>query len=175
MAGRLCDVRSVSWAILLGFCAGLSATEFRSFRSIPARGSTPEGTVAVKRFVPVDKEVVAAAVTQVLEAWNTPAFTAYVGEDFYDRTRFVDATATIPKDARLEVLSVSNIHLVNQYVRPAAEEGMPDIRITQVSVTARTQEVFNDPEAGYQRIEGTNEYIITVEEDVVAAAKKGSG
>jgi hypothetical protein len=111
---------------------------------------------------PVERDRVEAAVRQLAQAWNTPALPAYLAPNFYGKERLLDTLASsVPKDARLRVLSIQGVQTLAQYVQ--ARDG-GEVMVSRVSVTARTQVEFNDPKAGLKRLDGTNEFILQVTE-----------
>ncbi|MBI9087066.1 MAG: hypothetical protein JEZ11_25960 [Desulfobacterales bacterium] len=145
------------------------AAEFRAFRKIatPAASARPEGARAVEAIVPVDKQAVEAAIREVFTSWNSPGMTGSLSGNFYDAGRLGNSAQSIPKDARIDVLSVSGIQTIGQYIQPP-ETGSndPAMLVSEVSITVRTQIVYNDLDQGYQRIEGTNEYIVEVSREM---------
>jgi len=85
-------------------------------------------------------------------------------ENFYDASRLSDAMEEkVPKDAELRLMSVQGTQTLEQYRR--IENGQTIIS-SVVSVTANTQMEFHDPERGFRRLEGQNEYIIRIDEAV---------
>ncbi len=89
--------------------------------------------------------------------------TGLLSSGFYNADRLGDSAQSIPKDARIDVLAVSGIRTIDQRLQPPEpDSGDKTLLVSDVSVTVRTQIVYNDTGQGYQRIEGTNEYIIEV-------------
>lgn len=123
----------------------------------------PPGTRTGASQQPVSAARVEEAVKKIAAAWNTPNLAPMLADSFYDKSRLVDALSTkVPRDARLRVLSVQGIQTLNQYLQKSAS-GMEQ-RISRVSVTVRTQLEYNDPQAGFQRLDGTNEFILLIAE-----------
>lgn len=139
------------------------ASEFRLIRPIPTPKAPPEKAVPVEKIRPVDREVVEGAVRELIQAWNNKNIEGVVGEEFYDKSRLSDAMdEKVPRDAELRILSIQGIQTLNQYteVDPSGARWT----VSTVSATVRTQLEFNDPDSGFQRREGTNEYIFMVKE-----------
>ncbi len=142
----------------------LYATEFRTFRPIPTPVvAVPEGARVVQKLQPVSMETVEKAVKTLFSTWNTPEMGKFISDSFYDKYRLLDSMQTLPaRDAKIRLLSINNVQVLNQYVQPV-DENLYN-RISTVSVNARTQIEFNDPVKGFQRLEGTNEYILEINE-----------
>jgi hypothetical protein len=143
---------------------------FRRFEPIAeprVSADVPRGRV----LRPVSRAKVEEAVERLLEAWNGSDLASVVGETFYDRSRLLDAVdQVVPRDATLRLLSIQGHETLAQEVRPVP--GVPDSLDlwSTVSVTLRTQLEYNDPIAGFQRLEGLNEYILKIRERVARAA-----
>jgi hypothetical protein len=135
--------------------------EFRALQPIPTpRASDKAG--GVHRFVPVDPKLIETAVRELFAAWNTPRMRELFGADYYEATRLIDTLATeLPRDAVLRVLAIESMSTLNQTVQPGGPARPPAL-ISTVSVIVRTQLEFNDPEDGFQRREGINEYVFEV-------------
>jgi len=136
--------------------------EFRRVRPVSAPEPLPKGAVAVPQLSPVDRRVVEAIVHELFKAWNGEGMEQHLADGFYDKRRFLDAMdEDVPKDARLRVLGLSNIQTVRQYLKARASGG-GQLRVSTVSVTVTSQVEYNDPERGFQRREGVNEYIFEI-------------
>ena len=123
----------------------------------------PPGARAVTASRPVPRERIEAAVNQVTASWNTAELAPLLAENFYDKSRLLDAlNARVPRDAKLRVLAIQGIQTLNQYLQ--ANPGGTEDLVSRVSVTVRTQLEFNDPTKGFQRLDGTNEIILLVTE-----------
>jgi hypothetical protein len=68
----------------------------------------------------------------------------------------------VPRDAVLRVLGVQGVQTLEQYVQ--ADDSGQAMLVSRVSATVRTQVEFDDPAAGFQRREGTNEIVLLVKE-----------
>ncbi len=136
-----------------------AAQEGRGFNPIarPSQAPVlPDGAVAVNPPRPLPRETIERAVRQVLEAWNERRLDRVLAKDFRDRERLVDALETkVPRDAKLRLTAVQGWQVLSQFRRGATV-------VSRVSVTVRTQVEFNDPAAGFQARDGTNEFVLTV-------------
>ncbi len=142
------------------------ASEFRSFRPVltPSIGAATVGTALRSRSVmkPVSRDIAGKAMEKIIAAWNENSVGSVLGDDFFDKSRVDDAmNAKVPRDARIEVLAIRSVQTLGQQIVDSAHGRL---LVSRVSVTARTQLTFNDPTNGYQRREGTNEYILRIKQ-----------
>jgi len=137
----------------------VGGSEFRSFRPIVI----PAGqAMAQANIKPISRALIVKAVNKLVAAWNGNAMDAVLGNDFYDKFRLADAmNSKVPRDARLEVLSIQATQTLSQ---KTADSPSGELLLSIVSATVRTQLTFNDPVNGYQRREGTNEYIMRIKQ-----------
>jgi len=151
----------ISFVALCIFAMASDAQEFRKFNPIPTPGAAPKGATRVAAVQPVDTQMAKSAAEKVLKAWNSGGLDKYLSADFYDKSRLTDAmTEKVPRDANVRVLSVKRVQTLQQF-RKGNEI------ISTVSVTADTQIEFNDVNKGFRRLEGENEYILRITEEVV--------
>lgn len=154
--------------ITMFFCvcsAPSYSQEFRTFNPVPTPGKMPKGAVPVTQVQPLSHEKTASAVQEVFDAWNRGDMERYLGNEFYDKTRLTDALTTKDqKDATVRVLSTQGSQTINQIQR-RSDNGKTEI-ISTVSVRANTQIEFNDPGKGFRKLEGTNEYIMRITEEI---------
>ncbi len=152
--------------LLLAALASLAATpagaqDFRAIRPIArpaALPPLPDGAVRVAPPRPVARATVEAAMAKVAAAWTDKRLDGTLAADFYRRDELRDAMQTrVPRDARLRVVAVQGWQVLDQYRRAGT-------LYTRLSVTARTQVEFNDPAAGFQARDGTNDYEMTLSE-----------
>lgn len=159
-------ISSVVYGLVLGaLAAGAAAQEFRQINRIPTlrASALPDGARAVTRVEPVPAAVVEAAVRDIAAAWNTPALDSRLADNFYDKSRLLGTLAAdVPRDAALRVVAIQGSQTVAQYIM-AGPDGQPT-RYSRVSVTVRTQVEYNDPQKGLQRLDGTNDLILRIEE-----------
>lgn len=159
--------RTLAWlAVLAGVALPTIAQEFRAIAPIRApRVALPAGAVRVSPPIPVPREVVEAAVERITASWNTPALEQHLSAGFYDRNRLLDTlNSSVPRDAKLRVLGIQAVQLLDQYRVPAGRDRPIDAIVSQVSVTVRTQVEFNEPSGTFRRLDGTNELIIEIPE-----------
>lgn len=130
----------------------------RKIAALAAAGLLLAG--AAQAQVPVDKVVVRQAVEQVLRAWNTPTLGHWLAADFAERDRLLAALSfDAPPTARLRVLSIGGIQLLEQ-------ERSDGVLRSLVSVTVRAQAEWEDLQQGFQRREGTAEYVLRIVREV---------
>ncbi len=149
-----------------------SAQEFRAFKPIPTPKALPKGAKAVEKEKPLKREAVASELKGALGKWNKgEEFAKGLGEEFHDKTRLEDAISTqVPRDAKLNVLSVEGVQLLQQYEQTSPDTGAKEL-VSVVSVTATTQIEFNDVTRGFRRLKGTNEYILKITGEPEAAPR----
>lgn len=149
-------------AIALGAPQLAAAQSFRRVEPIASPVQLPDGAQRVAELRPVDPALVERAVHAVAAAWNTGALDPLLAPEFFNRSRLLDTLIEVaPRDATLRVLSIESIITLDQFIAPA-EEGAR--RVSTVSVVVRTQAEWSDAGTGYQRLEGTNEFVFRVEE-----------
>lgn len=150
--------------IALGFVALPSdAREFRSRIQIRTPAAVPANATAVTRVEPVDPTIVRAGITKIFATYgqDSAAFARMLDEGFFDRQRLADLMQErLPRDARIRVVGIQGIRTISQHVLPKTQRG--EVLVSQVSVTVRTEIQFNDVSAGFQRLAGTVDYILTV-------------
>jgi len=148
--------------LCLGFSSLSNAAEFRSFRPILTHASMPPGALAPADMKPVSHKLIGKAVDKVVAAWNANNVDSVLGKDFYDKSRLNDAmNSKVPRDAQLSVLGIQRAQTLSQ---STADSPSGKLLVSMVSVTVKTQLTFNDPVNGYQRREGTNEYIMRIKQ-----------
>jgi len=145
--------------LVLPLSAAYSA-EFRAVRPIltPSAMSKYPGAVRVMR--PLPRRLIEKAVAQVVAGWNEKSLEGVLGDEFYDSSRLEDAMSEkVARDAELKVLSIQGVQTLGQRIE-RTETGK--VLVSTVSARVRTQIEFNDPVNGFQRREGTNEYVFTI-------------
>lgn len=143
------------------------AQEFRSLKAIPTPAPKKTHFRISKRrpgyFQPVSEKVVRKSLETILSSWNTAQMSSYLSDDFYDKDRLMDSISRLPcKNARLRLMAIQEIQTLDQHIVPLDENYF--VRISTVSVIAKTQLEYNDPAKGFQNIEGINEYILKIRE-----------
>ena len=143
------------------------AGSMRQFQPIKTPEGTavgvPDGFETVAEIRPVDMETVRKFMQDLADSWNTPQLLQMLSEDFYDKSVFHDSMMTVTKvpfDAKLKILSIRSIRTLQQMVGEDPQYGRVCVSI--VEVTALTQILLNDPEAGFVKLEGVNDYLLKV-------------
>jgi hypothetical protein len=114
------------------------------------------GVARAHEPVPVDPAVVRQAVEQILGTWNTPELNYWLAADFSGRDQLLAAlNFDVPPVARLRVLGIGGIQTLQQERGDGALHSL-------VAVTVRAQAEWEDPRQGFQRREGTAEYILRI-------------
>ena len=151
-------------ALLAALAPTLQAQEFRAInpRHRPAASATPAalpaGAVRVNPPLPVARDKVEAAMQKVASAWSNRQLDKVLSKNFYDGQRLNDALQNkVPRDASLRIMGVQSHRLIDQF-RNGAQ------LVSKLSVVVRTQIEFNDAAQGFRRLDGTNEYVITLRE-----------
>lgn len=134
------------------------AREARRITAIARPGALPANAQRPAMMVPVARDAVEQAVRAVADAWNTGRLSELLASDLEGGSRLQDTlTEVLPRDARLTVLAVQGVSTVDQYLQDGK-------RFSTVLAVVRTQVEFNDPRAGFQRLDGLNEWYFRVEE-----------
>jgi len=150
--------------LILSLYTQSNAQEFRKIRPIltPVKGKTL-GEAISRKYHPVSRENIKKALNQMFKNWNRGDISKYLSDDFYDKSRLMDNMyEKVPRDASIRLLSVGETQTLDQ--REVSHGSEKEI-ISTVSVTATTQIEFNDI-IGFRRLEGENEYIIRVTEEM---------
>jgi hypothetical protein len=164
-----------------GSLIGLSEqAESRSFRGMtpiaaPAQGTNAQDTGSAQAAArgaparatrPVSRAVGEQALTQVVQAWNSGELEKTVSDQFYDKSRLLDAVDTeVPRNARVRLLSVQAVQTFSQ--RMDNDPRFGPVLVSRISATARTQVEFNDPGTGnLVNRPGVNEFIMVVRQRV---------
>ena len=171
--GVLAAMGALVWAP-----AGEAGQEFRGFNAIPtpSQAKQQEGAIAAAGYerassaTSLSPALVEKVVDDLFDSWNTPDLGAILTRDFANRSRILDAIQTgAPRYARLKVLAIQDLKIVDQYVRPHPSGDGSYQLLSRISVrivcevaqsTALTKR--------FQRLEGTSEYLIQVTQKVRA-------
>jgi hypothetical protein len=159
----------IAGLILLLHLIVSGSVDSRQFRQIiPIAGPQrvdavlPDGAVQLATPTPVPREQVQQAIEQVVSNWNTNDLEQVLGEEFFDKSRLTDAiNVQVPRDATLRVQAIQGVQTLQQYQLPESAES-PGATVSIVSATVRTQLEFNDPQAGFVRRPGVNEFILKI-------------
>jgi len=146
------------------------AQEVRRIQPIksPASIDEPlaEGIKPVKEPIPIDRQTVEKTMQAIADSWNSPDMVKTLGKNFYEKDRLMDSmNGKAPVDARLRIMSVGSYRIINQGIK--LDPG-GDLLISRLSVIAKTQVEYNDPQNGFQRRQGEQEYIIKITQKGVA-------
>jgi hypothetical protein len=156
---------------LLGLTEPAESRSFRNMTPIATPGSdavgASEGAGSAGITRPVTREVGEQALTRVVEAWNTGQLAQTVSEQFFDKSRLLDAIdADVPRDASLRLVTVQAVQTLSQRVESDPRFG--PVLVSRISATARTQVEFNDPNTGVLvNRPGVNEFIMVVKQRAV--------
>ncbi len=152
----------VSLVALLLVSAQGQAQEFRLLNRIAtptAAQRLPSGARLVTSPQPIPAAEIEAAVREVVGSWNKPNLEGLLAENFYDKSRLLGTLAAgVPRDAALRIVSIQGSQLLSQYTM-AGPDGQQAL-YRRVAVTVRTQVEFNDPQKGFQRLDGTNDLVL---------------
>lgn len=179
-------MKLLPWAILVAFslCGALTAAEFRQIDPIttPTRTRTllPEGALIdchppacseafpVQQILPINAQTVSAAADRIAEVWNSGALDAFISDRFYDKWRLLDTIReVVPPDAELTVSSVRRINTIAQYLQWDGLSGSW-LRFSIVNARIETELEFNDPERGFQDVEGEGDVLLLITERIMA-------
>jgi hypothetical protein len=143
------------------------AGSMRQFQAIKSPQSTeaavPDGFETIANIRPVESETIRSFMNKLAENWNSPGLSQMISDDFYDKSIFHDSMMTItkvPRDAKLKILAIQGIRTLQQMFGEDPEFGW--VVVSVVEVTARTQIQLNDPEEGFVKLEGVNDYLLRV-------------
>jgi len=150
--------------VFLCLSVGVQASEFRSLRPIltPTSLSLAGEVVPRQQVKPVSRRVAQKVIEKLVSAWNNKDLDRVLGKKFFDRSRLNDAmNSKVPRDAHLAVLAIQDVQTLQQQM---VDSPKGKRLVSMLSITVKTQLSFNDPVNGYQRREGTNEYIMRIEQ-----------
>lgn len=161
--------------LLLGLTCGLlAAAEFRSINTIATPNTSSSSNAAPtadtglnaarQRLEARTVDLARAGLTRLIEAWQTGGkVDALLADSFNDRDRFLDTLRRIsPSDARLRLLAVDAVQIVSRSFEKSAQKPGSWQLTSRVSIRARTQIEYTHPRGGYQKIDGTNEFVLRV-------------
>lgn len=157
----------LSILLLAGAWLVVEAREFRPFRPIRAKITGPPGAEEVKEIQPIAAPTVKQAVSEVMSSWNTNEFSQKLGDELYDKTRLLEnIEEKVPRDAKINVLGVQNVQTIGQFIQPDPAGREIDVVTSTVSAVVRSQIEFNDSNQGFRRIDGLNEFVLKITEEV---------
>ncbi len=139
----------------------------RSFNALSV-GTPIAGAKAfagVRKLGDVDVARVRDAVRRIAEAWNNGDMDRLLLPGFPNRQRLLDTLdQSVPRDARLAVLSVDAISTLGEQEQDQADHGKLTIRTVSAIVSSQIE--FDDPVTGHQRLEGRYEWILQFRDSV---------
>lgn len=160
-------------AILVGLvAAGSDGRGFRQAQRIPTPELLSEGRdassfkglggLALDQPIPIPRPDVKAALETIFNRWGKGDTRLALNANFVNRDRLADLIRDLaPRDARLRVLEVANIEVLDQAIQPGEGPNGRDLLISRVATTATTQLTFTDRVNNrFQTLSGTNDYVI---------------
>lgn len=152
--------------VVLGLSTAGWAAEFRLPTSFPVSKEANPPAPAPEATVPVDRALVEKGIQQVLSAWNKGDLDKHVSKELFDKTRLLDNIQTkVPRDAVIRLLGMQGVQTLGQRSKVDPKHPGRSLMVSTVSITAQTQINFNEPGRGYQRVEGTNEFILKITQE----------
>jgi hypothetical protein len=159
---------TISAPLTLHGSSDASARSFRQddriVRPPTARpGTTARPPAAAAPVVPVNPMLVRKAVFQIAAAWNGHGLGKYLERSqFYDKRRLLDVISRdVPRNAKMRILTVGGVNTLSQRVEKR-REGIYLISVVTASVSLQVE--FNNPQTGFQRLQGRNEWTLQVVE-----------
>jgi len=139
------------------------ARDFRSKRIIktPFSKSQPaiQGDVKgskITRAIKIDRQLIQQAYQTLFKAWGTAEMDQMLSDNFTNRQQLLNAVADgVPLDAKLRMISMDSIRVLSQQ-RLKGQDAVASIITAEIT----TQITYQDAQLGYQKIDGTGEYII---------------
>lgn len=108
----------------------------------------------------VDEAMVIKAVQAIANAWNSGALDPLLDDRFPSKHLLLDTIdEVVPRDATLRITGIRSIGVLGQRYDKLNKQ-----LISTVTATVDTQIEFNDPAQGFIRLDGTNEFVLRVEE-----------
>ncbi len=153
--------------------------EFRSFETIPspaaeertAEDLAAEGYQRVSTAQNISTPMVEKMVYDLFESWNSHTLDQKLSRDFPNKNRLKEAIQTgVPRHVKLQVLSVQNPRIVEQYVRPHPSGDGTYQLLSKVSVRVHSQIAASSSiRRQFQRVDGVSDYLFHVTQKVKAA------
>lgn len=124
----------------------------------------------IDELPPLDMQEVREIISDIADSWNSGTLSEYLDEGFYNKDRLLDTLAVeVPRDAVLRILNVRNLQVLRKSVERGGEETTV-LRSSSVLAVVETQVEFNDPRTGFQRLPGTLEIILRIDETFTAGS-----
>ncbi len=184
---RACCLVGICIALLLAWNACFGG-EFRSFNPIQGPDQlTPrwDGSAAgfqdspdIQRILQESRarvpDLARKAVAGIFDAWSKGNVDGLLAEGFYDKSRFLDLLKLdVPRDARVRILAIESIHPLEEV---SSVETVPSLILrvrTRLSAVVRTQIEFEDPGRGFRKIQGRNEFILRLNQEIPLTRGEG--
>ncbi len=150
------------------------AAEFRSINTVSTpSGTTPAGSSgggdpglqeARKRIELRTVDLAKAGLTRLIQAWESGGkLDGLLADSFNDKSRFMDTLRRIsPGDAKLRLLGIEATQVVSRSFDQSSSQKGGYVLTSRVSVRAKTQIEYTHPKGGYQKLDGTNEFVLKV-------------
>ncbi len=162
---------AIAFGVALGVSAACWGREFRRLRTIPTPARLPKGAKPLEKPEPVKSQTIKEVVKDTLKSWNRPDLAEKLGDAFYDKQRLLESISEkAPRDAKIRIMGIQNLQVLSQFAQ-RKEDGSSEI-VSRVSAIVRTQIEYRDPQEGFQRIEGLNEYIFEIRTEPGASKSK---
>lgn len=148
--------------LMLSMSVFSEAAQFRRYIDItPSQASAPDGYQSVPAPYHLDRRLIESAVSEVANNFRSPQLRNLLSDRFTNRDQMLDdIQANLPFDATVRVLSIRAPRVLSQY-RTRNESG-ERVLLSEVAVTVSSQLEFSDPESGFQRIEDTSEWLLSI-------------
>ena len=153
--------------------------EFRGFGAIPspaaehrtAEDLAAEGYQRISTAQNISTPMVEKMVYDLFESWNSHTLDKKLSRDFPNKNRLMEAIQTgVPRHVELQVLSVQNPRIVEQYVRPHPSGDGTYQLLSKVSVRVYSQIAASSSiRRQFQRADGVSDYLFSVTQKVKAA------
>lgn len=151
-------------AFTLGCFSVAHARQFRQLQPIASPNSIvlhKQGIKPVERVEQLSRKEIEPHIRDLLNNWNTQQMADSISDQFFDKSRLMDAVDTVvPRDAKIRLQSIQGIQTLQQYIQPSSQNGSYD-RISIVSATVQTQVEYNGTN-GLVRLQGRNELLLEV-------------
>jgi len=147
----------------------LYARDFRRMIKIPV---APKGYTAQQAllstnrasFQQIDRTLIEASIKKIVASWNNNSLSKYLVDNFQDKSLLLNTIRrSVPRDARLRVLSVQAVSTLEQK-KIRVKNYKKKKRQSVVIATVELQLEFNDPFKGFVRLPHTSQFYLQVTE-----------
>ena len=150
--------------------------EIRGFQPIPspetqaqaAGDLESEGFQKMTVAQNLPPEVTEKVVYDLFSSWNTSSLAKKLSKDFTNKARILDSIQTgAPRQTRLQVLSIQNPRIVEQYLRPHPDGDGSFQILSKVAVRVSSQVATSSGiSKNFVRRDGTSEYLVSIRQKV---------